>query len=280
LSGRALICCLAIALALGADAQAAAAPPPTGHSEGWSSGQEKALGVIGRTTLTTAIAATDSRPAMDAFLDSLALLSAAYENPEGPGDRPAKPPRADPPTPSAVKEDPASIPPASAGSNGTKIPLADRESAKRLAAHSPASEPGAAGPTSILLTGIALAPPQAPEAIKAVINAANTIVGRPYIWGGGHGSWYSTGYDCSGSVSFALHGGGLIPKPLSSGELARWGAPGPGRWLTVYANPGHVFAVVAGLRWDTVGDASGTGPRWHLLRADPKGFVARHVPGY
>ena len=102
------------------------------------------------------------------------------------------------------------------------------------------------------------------EMMKNVINAANTIVGRPYVWGGGHASFYSNGYDCSGSVSFALFGGGLIPRPLTSGDLEGWGAPGPGKWITVYANAGHTFAEIAGLRWDTVGDEKGTGPRWHL----------------
>ena len=134
--------------------------------------------------------------------------------------------------------------------------------------------------TAILLTGIALAPPNAPEAVKGAIDAANTIVGRPYVWGGGHGSFYSSGYDCSGAVSFALFGGGLIPRPLTSTELESWGAPGPGRWITVYANAGHAFAEIAGLRWDTVGDAQGTGPRWHLAPASPAGFVVRHPPGF
>ena len=123
-------------------------------------------------------------------------------------------------------------------------------------------------------------PPDAPERITGAINAANTIVGRPYIWGGGHGSWYSRGYDCSGAVSFALAGGGFLSSPLTSGQLESWGAPGPGRWLTVYASASHAYAVIAGLRWDTVGDASGTGPRWHVAGAVPAGFVARHPPGY
>jgi hypothetical protein len=130
------------------------------------------------------------------------------------------------------------------------------------------------------VSGIALAPPEAPERIAGAINAANTIVGQPYVWGGGHGSWYSRGYDCSGAVSFALAGGGFLSSPLTSGQLESWGAPGPGRWLTVYASPSHAYAVIAGLRWDTVGDASGTGPRWHLAGAVPDGFVARHPPGY
>ena len=113
-----------------------------------------------------------------------------------------------------------------------------------------------------------------------MINNANTIVGRPYVWGGGHASFYSNGYDCSGSVSFALFGGGLIPRPLTSGELEGWGAPGPGKWITVYANAGHTFAEIAGLRWDTVGDEQGTGPRWHLAPASADGFVVRHPPGF
>ena len=120
------------------------------------------------------------------------------------------------------------------------------------------------GSTAILLSGIALAPPDAPEAVQKVINNANTIVGRPYVWGGGHASFYSYGYDCSGSVSYALFGGGLIPEPLTSGSLEGWGEPGPGKWITVYANADHTFMEIAGLRWDTVGDARGTGPRWHL----------------
>lgn len=138
----------------------------------------------------------------------------------------------------------------------------------------------AAGTSAVLLSGIALAPPSAPERIKAAITAANEIVGRPYVWGGGHGSWYSRGYDCSGAVSYALAGGGFLAAPLNSGQFESWGEPGPGRWLTVYANAGHAYAVIAGLRWDTVGDARGSGPRWHPAVAYPEGFVARHAPGY
>jgi hypothetical protein len=140
--------------------------------------------------------------------------------------------------------------------------------------HQPASQ------SAILLNGIALAPPSAPEAIKAAITAANTIVGRPYVWGGGHASWYSRGYDCSGAVSYALGGGGFLATPLNSSRLESWGEPGPGRWLTVYASASHTYAVIAGLRWDTVGDARGTGPRWHPALPYPQGFVARHPPGY
>ena len=163
--------------------------------------------------------------------------------------------------------------PASAGSNGTKVP---HSGGGKLFAH---TRVDATGSTAILLSGIALAPPDAPEAVQKVINQANTIVGRPYVWGGGHACFYSYGYDCSGSVSYALFGGGLIPEPLTSGSLEGWGEPGPGKWITVYANAEHTFMEIAGLRWDTVGDARGTGPRWHLEPTYTAGFVARHPPG-
>ncbi len=128
--------------------------------------------------------------------------------------------------------------------------------------------------------GLAAAPRSAPPAIKAVIAAANSIADTPYVWGGGHGSWYSYGYDCSGAVSFALYGGGLLDTPLTSGALETYGEPGPGRWITIYASATHTYMTVAGLRWDTVGDAEGTGPRWHTEPPYPDGFVVRHPPGY
>jgi peptidoglycan hydrolase CwlO-like protein len=121
-------------------------------------------------------------------------------------------------------------------------------------------------------------PSGAPPAIAAAIEAANSIATTPYIWGGGHGSFESSGYDCSGSVSFALHGGGFLESPLDSTGLETWGAPGPGHWITVYANSGHAWMIIAGLAFDTVG---GPGPRWHSSPVDsPEGFIVRHPPGY
>ena len=137
-----------------------------------------------------------------------------------------------------------------------------------------------AGPSSVLAGNLASAPRSAPPAVKAAIAAANSITTTPYIWGGGHGAWISTGYDCSGAVSFALYGAGLLDRPLTSGELEHYGEPGPGRWITIYASPTHTYAEIAGLRWDTVGDASGTGPRWHTEPPYPEGFVVRHPTGY
>jgi hypothetical protein len=128
----------------------------------------------------------------------------------------------------------------------------------------------------------AVAPANAPAAVKRVIAAANHIRTTPYIWGGGHGRWQDRGYDCSGAVSYALHGGRLLSSPLTSGSFESWGEAGAGRWITVYANAGHAYMVVAGLRFDTAGDTSGSGPRWHpSVRAAASGrFVVRHPAGY
>ena len=134
-----------------------------------------------------------------------------------------------------------------------------------------------------LYNGRAIAPADAPLAVKQVIAAANKIRLKPYIWGGGHGRWWDRGYDCSGAVSFALHGGRLMASPLPSGPMMTWGAPGRGRWITIYANGGHAYMVVAGLRFDTAGNESGeSGPRWHegLAAAAGGRFVARHTVGY
>jgi peptidoglycan hydrolase CwlO-like protein len=124
--------------------------------------------------------------------------------------------------------------------------------------------------------GTATAPADAPQAVKDAIAAANAITNAPYVYGGGHGSFESSGYDCSGSVSYALHGGGWLSAPLDSTGFMTWGEPGPGNWITVYANPGHAYAVIAGLRFDT----SGAPPRWQTEPRDPAGFVAVHPPGY
>jgi peptidoglycan hydrolase CwlO-like protein len=121
-------------------------------------------------------------------------------------------------------------------------------------------------------------PSDAPPAVQAAIEAANSIATTPYVWGGGHGSFESSGYDCSGAVSFALNGGGFLSSPLDSTGLSTWGEPGPGQWITVYANAGHAWMIIAGLAFDTSG---GAGPRWHPSPVNsPEGFIARHPPGY
>ena len=140
--------------------------------------------------------------------------------------------------------------------------------------------PAPAGRATIDSSGDAIPPSNAPLAVRAAIEAANQIDDLPYIWGGGHGSFTSSGYDCSGAVSFALHGGGLLSSPLDSTGFEVWGSPGAGNWITVFANSGHAWAMIAGLRWDTAGNGS-DGPRWSTeLNENTADFVARHPAGY
>jgi len=130
----------------------------------------------------------------------------------------------------------------------------------------------------VLKDGTAVAPENAPEPVKRVIQAGNAISKLPYKWGGGHGAWRDDGYDCSGSVSFALAGAGLLKSPLASGAFVNWGDPGPGKWITIYANGGHMFMTVAGLRFDTSG-AGRAGTRWQTGTRSASGLSVRHAPG-
>jgi cell wall-associated NlpC family hydrolase len=130
----------------------------------------------------------------------------------------------------------------------------------------------------VLGSGMAVAPENAPDVVKRVIMAANEIAKFPYKWGGGHGAWRDDGYDCSGSVSFALAGAGLLDSPLTSSGFLDYGASGEGRWITIYTNPGHVFMVVAGLRFDTSGQGR-AGTRWQEAPRTIDGFAVRHIPG-
>jgi hypothetical protein len=139
-----------------------------------------------------------------------------------------------------------------------------------------------------LVDGRVIAPASAPRRVKRVIAAANRLVEMPYIYGGGHRPFSSEldrGYDCSGAVSYALHGGRFLRSPLPSGALMSWGSAGPGDWITVYAHGGHAYLVVAGLRFDTSlrdADAPGpsSGPRWSRTLRESDAFVARHPRGY
>jgi cell wall-associated NlpC family hydrolase len=126
--------------------------------------------------------------------------------------------------------------------------------------------------------GEAIAPAGAPARVQRAIKFANRIRKKRYKWGGGHGGWeIDKGYDCSGAVSYALHGGRMLDSPMPSGPLSRWGKKGKGDWITVYANGGHAYAVIAGLRWDTSG---GPGPRWHKDMRSSGGFKKRHFKKY
>ncbi len=136
----------------------------------------------------------------------------------------------------------------------------------------------AGGRAALTPDGLAVAPLDAPDVVRAVIAAGNQIARLPYRYGGGHQAWIDTAYDCSASISFAFAAAGLLDRPLVSGDLARWGDPGPGRWITIYAHGGHVYMYVAGLRFDTSGLRQ-TGSRWQTAPRSGAGFTVRHPPG-
>ena len=125
----------------------------------------------------------------------------------------------------------------------------------------------------------AIPPATAPDQVKNVVYAANQITSKPYVYGGGHRTWKDRGYDCSGSVSYALHGGGLLTSPLPSTGFMKWGLAGKGLWITVYTNPGHAYMLVAGLRFDTSGPGQ-SGPRWRKSVRRSLGYRARHPVGF
>jgi hypothetical protein len=136
------------------------------------------------------------------------------------------------------------------------------------------------GGSSVGGNGTIPIPTNVPEVVQKVIAGGNAITDFPYIWGGGHGSFVANGYDCSGSVSYALAAGGLLSAPLVSGELASWGAPGPGRWITIYANAGHTFMDVDGVWFDTAGRSGPYASRWLLSTPPLAGYAVRHPQGF
>lgn len=166
---------------------------------------------------------------------------------------------------------------ASKSAGGTAAPTAPPPAA--AAAPAPAPTAGAA----LAAPGVAVAPAGAPAAVRGAIRAGNALQALPYRYGGGHDTFADTAYDCSGAVSYALHGGRLLGAPMDSTELESWGAPGPGQWITVYANADHAFVVIAGLRLDTsaADDPGGdpNGPRWRPAIRDTADFVIRHPSG-
>ena len=165
-----------------------------------------------------------------------------------------------------------------------------RADARRLRAHvsavaapTEASEPEAAPApvekAALAADGItAVAPPSAPPEVKAIIEAGNEIATKPYRYGGGHGRWKDSGYDCSGSMSYALHGAGLLDTALDSTGFMSWGKSGKGRWVTTYAHGGHSYMMVAGLRFDTSG-LEQDGSRWHESKRSVSGYTVRHPAG-
>lgn len=143
-----------------------------------------------------------------------------------------------------------------------------------------AAKAGPSGPLRLTPGGNARIPEGAPPAVAAIIGSANAIARFPYVYGGGHGgSFIDTAYDCSGSVSYALAGAGLVDAPMVSGAFEKYGEPGPGKWVTIYANGGHMFMTVAGVRYDTSGRSGVFGSRWNANARGTKGFVVRHPKG-
>ena len=170
--------------------------------------------------------------------------------------------------------------PAAAQTGGTGSPGSTTTSTTTPT--TPLAPPGRA---KLRRDGTAMAPADAPANIQAAIAAGNAIHTYPYHWGGGHRSFTDTGYDCSGAVSYVLHAAGLLASPMTSGGFASsWGAPGKGRWITVYGNASHVYMIVAGLRFDTSsgGDRwnQGSGPRWRKTKRKATGYTAKFYPGY
>lgn len=161
---------------------------------------------------------------------------------------------------------------------GLAQPITDTQVRQELAASGLAAS---ANQATLTPDALAIAPINAPAAVQQVIAAGNEIAHLPYRWGGGHATYEDTAYDCSGSISFVFGAAGLLNGPMVSGALASWGDPGPGRWITVFANAGHTFVYIAGLRFDTVALAE-TGSRWSSRPAnepDLRTFAIRHPPG-
>jgi cell wall-associated NlpC family hydrolase len=159
-----------------------------------------------------------------------------------------------------------------------KAQAAERSSAAGTAASGNPATPVAGG-ESIGGNGALPIPSGVPEVIQKVVAGANAIADFPYVYGGGHASFVDNAYDCSGSVSYALAAGGLLGAPETSGELESWGAPGPGRYITVYANAGHTYMYVDGVLYDTAGRSGTYASRWQVGAVDNAGYVARHWPG-
>jgi NlpC/P60 family protein len=146
---------------------------------------------------------------------------------------------------------------------------------------STAAHPTVAGTRTKLIRGVAYAPAAAPLRVRQLIWSVNTILGKPYVYGGGHGSFNDRGYDCSGLVSYAMHAAGLLKTPMSAPGFFRFGTYGTGRWVTLWVRSGHVFAVVGGLRLDTTPYPSRgvEGPRWRPQMRDTAAFTPRHPAG-
>jgi hypothetical protein len=194
-----------------------------------------------------------------------------------------EPPYIPPPDPAARAPQRAAVVQSSAPSADAARAPTDAEVARDLAQAFGTKGKRVVDAAGLTAGGLATVPPSAPARVADVINAANQVARKPYVYGGGHGrtageTFVDTAYDCSGSVSFALAAAGFIDSPMDSTALAHFGRAGPGRWVTIYANAGHAFMTVAGLRFDTSGRSAG-GSRWQAASRQVSGFTVRHPPG-
>jgi cell wall-associated NlpC family hydrolase len=181
-------------------------------------------------------------------------------------------------TPSVAGE--AAVAPGAPSDAEVKRELNEMHAVERTAAQTRRQElTPAAGGESVAGNGTIPIPTAVPEAVQRVVAGGNAIADFPYIWGGGHASFIANGYDCSGSVSYALAAGGLLSAPLVSGDLATWGEPGPGRWITIYANAGHTFMDVDGMWFDTAGRSGPYASRWLVATPSLEGYAVRHPQG-
>jgi cell wall-associated NlpC family hydrolase len=187
------------------------------------------------------------------------------------------------PDPEAARRGPKAKSPREAGASGADDGISpgapSDEEVREMLRELREGGGGPAGRVTLTRNGMARAPSNAPETVRMVIAGGNAIAKFPYVWGGGHGSFEDSGYDCSGSVSYALAAAGLLESPMVSGAFMRYGEPGRGKWITIYSSPGHMFMVVGGLRFDTSGRSGKNGSRWQTAPRSVRGMVATHPPG-
>ena len=280
-----MLSCLAVAVAIAGCGEAGVGDPAGagGHGSGSTASAKAADGT------------SSSSPYVAAAAPGAGAASGAGSSPGAAGTGAVVHEVADPeeaksfPLPASVHHRPASSPnvaaeavvaPGAPSDAQVRQELGEEERAKaqERAAQRRVLTPVAGG-FSVGGNGTIPIPTNVPEVVERVIAGGNAIADFPYIWGGGHASFVANGYDCSGSVSYALAAGGLLSAPLVSGDLANWGEPGPGRWITIYANAGHTFMDVDGIWFDTAGRSGPYASRWLVSTPPLAGYAVRHPPG-
>jgi cell wall-associated NlpC family hydrolase len=226
-----------------------------------------------RPALGSTVVASSARPARTTLLPDPEASRSFPEAPSSPAHALAKSPAA------AATNAIAAGAPTDAQVRQELKQMRDAVNAERATPPPGLGAPSSIGGGRVQQTGNARAPHGAPLAVARIMAAGNAIATFPYRFGGGHASFVDNAYDCSGSVSYALAAAGLVGQPMTSGELMSWGAPGPGKWVSVYATAGHTYMYVAGLRFDTSGRDGPFGSRWQAAARDNSRFVVRHWPG-